>query len=297
MERVWGGRSLESFYGKCLPPVVPIGESWEIVDRPEAQSTVLGGPIRGMSLHELWINHRAEIFGDVADAPRFPILLKLLDAQEKLSLQVHPPPAIAAELKGEPKTEWWYIADATPAADIYVGLRKDSTRAAFAQAIADGTVEEHCHRIAVQTGDAIFLPSGRLHALGAGNLIVEVQQNSDTTYRVYDWGRAGTRKMHVAEALQCIDFEDRAPSLLPPEGESLVRHELFDVQKWALTHSRELVPPGQFAIGVCLSGVVECAGERFRAGEFFLVPAQLPDRAVRPGGEDVVLLRIIIPPR
>jgi mannose-6-phosphate isomerase len=112
MERVWGGRHLESLYRKRLPSAALIGESWEIVDRPEAQSVVHEGPLRGTTLHELWCKHRPEIFGKVADAPRFPILAKILDARQNLSLQVHPPREIASKLGGESKTELWYVAHA-----------------------------------------------------------------------------------------------------------------------------------------------------------------------------------------
>jgi mannose-6-phosphate isomerase len=298
MERVWGGRRLESLYGKRLPPAVRIGESWEIVDRPEAQSVVHDGFFRGQTLHALWTRHRKEVFGDAPDAPRFPILAKLLDAQENLSLQVHPPAAIAQELGGEPKSEFWYIADATPKAQIFAGLKKSSTRGAFVKALKQGKPDSHAHHIPVAPGDAIFLPSGRLHAVGAGNLIVEIQQNSDTTYRVYDWDRVkkgGTeRKMHIAEALQCIDFSDREPSLLKQEGESLVRHEAFEVEKWVLDEAREIAPRGNFAIAVCLTGALECAGSQFKPGDFFLVPAQMEDRVLRPAGENVSLLRVTI---
>jgi mannose-6-phosphate isomerase len=305
MERVWGGRRLESLYGKRLPPAVRIGESWEIVDRPEAQSVVHDGPLRGQTLHSLWTKHREEVFGNLPDAPsrigvsRFPILAKLLDAQENLSLQVHPPAAIAQELGGEPKSEFWYFADAAPKAEIFAGLKKSSTRGAFVKALKQGKADSHAHQISVATGDAIFLPSGRLHAVGAGNLIVEIQQNSDTTYRVYDWDRVkkgGTpRKMHIAEALQCIDFSDREPSLLKQEGELLVKHETFEVEKWHLPKEREIAPRGTFAIVVCLTGVLECAGLEFKPGDFFLVPATLDDRALRPKDENVSLLRVTIP--
>ena len=114
MERVWGGRRLESLFGKPLPAGARIGESWEIVDRTEAQSVVDAGPLQGRTLHDLWSTHRAEIFGNAPDGARFPLLIKLLDAQEKLSLQVHPPATVAAELGGEAKTEFWYIAEASP---------------------------------------------------------------------------------------------------------------------------------------------------------------------------------------
>jgi mannose-6-phosphate isomerase len=299
MERVWGGRRLESLYGKRLPPAVRIGESWEIVDRPEAQSVVHDGPFRGLTLHALWRKHREQIFGTVPDAPRFPILAKLLDAQENLSLQVHPPAAIAQELGGEPKSEFWYIADAAPKAEVFAGLKKGSTRSAFVKAVKQGKPDSHAHQIFVAPGDAIFLPSGRLHAVGAGNLIVEIQQNSDTTYRVYDWDRVKKggvpRKMHIAEALQCIDFSDREPSLLKQEGELLVRHSFFEVEKWLLRKEREIAPRGSFAIVVCLTGALECAGVTFKPGDFFVVPAQLEDRVLRSKDENVSLLRVTIP--
>ena len=299
MERVWGGRRLESLYGKRLPPAVRIGESWEMVDRPEAQSVVHDGPFRGQTLHNLWKKHRNEIFGEAPEAPRFPILAKLLDAQENLSLQVHPPAAIAEELGAEPKSEFWYIADAAPKAEIFAGLKKSSTRGAFVKALKQGRPDSHAYQISVAAGDAIFLPSGRLHAVGAGNLIVEIQQNSDTTYRVYDWDRGkkggAARKMHVAEALQCIDFGDREPSLLKQASELLVSNSLFAIEKWLLRGEREIAPSGSFAIVVCLTGELECAGLRFKPGDFFLVPAQLEDRVLRPAGENVSLLRVTIP--
>ncbi|MEN3367936.1 MAG: mannose-6-phosphate isomerase [Verrucomicrobiota bacterium] len=299
MERVWGGRRLESLYGKHLPSDALIGESWEIVDRPEAQSVVHKGPFRGKTLHHLWSAEREMVFGKVPDAPRFPILLKLLDAQENLSLQVHPPAALATELGGESKSELWYVADAAPKARLFAGVKKGSTCEVFQKALEKGKVEDHIHALDVVTGDAIFLPSGRLHALGAGNLIVEIQENSDTTYRVYDWGRLkkgrARRPMHVAKALRCIDFNDWEPPLLKPEGESLVRHKLFEIDKWLLSNGREIAGAGRFAIVVCLTGKLECAGRRFKPGDSFLVPAQLADRQIRPLGEDVSLLRVMMP--
>ena len=139
MERVWGGRRLESEFGKKLPTQKPIGESWEIADRPEAQSIVRNGTLRGKPLHELWSQDRDEIFGHVPDAPRFPLLLKVLDAHDKLSLQVHPPQEIASTLGGEPKTEFWYVAAADPGAELYLGFREAITRKQFEKALRDGT--------------------------------------------------------------------------------------------------------------------------------------------------------------
>jgi mannose-6-phosphate isomerase len=304
MERVWGGRRLESLYGKHLPSAAVIGESWEIVDRPEAQSVVHEGPLRGQTLHQLWCNQREAIFGTVpgpsrTGTSRFPILAKLLDAQENLSLQVHPPAALAKKLGGESKSELWYVADAAPKARIYAGLKKGTTRAVFEKALEQGKVEQHLHSLEVAAGDAIFLPSGRLHALGAGSLLVEIQENSDTTYRVFDWNRAkkrgAPRKMHIPQAMQCIDFDDSEPALLKPAGELLVRHAAFEIDKWSLSVEREVVPPGRFALVVCLTGELACAGRQFKAGDFFLVPAQLEDRAVQPIGGNVSLLRVTMP--
>lgn len=294
MERVWGGRRLESLFGKRLPPGARIGESWEIVDRPEAQSVVHEGRLRGATLHDLWINRRAEVFGDVADAPRFPILIKLLDAQEKLSVQVHPPQDAAQELGGETKSEFWYIVEAGAAAELYAGLQSDSSRREFAHAIAAGTVAEHVHRISVTAGDCMFLPSGRVHAIGAGNVILEVQQNSDTTYRVFDWNR-GERELHIEESLRCIDFEDIEPSLSKPEGELLVRHELFHVEKWQLGNARLVSGRNRFAIICCIAGGIRCGDVPLTPGNFALVPACLGEVAAEPVSGDSELLRVTVP--
>src|SRR6266567_5884533 len=168
-ERVWGGRNLERLYQKPLPPTVPIGESWEISDRPGDVSVIAEGPLAGKNLHWLMEHHGPGLLGEArAQHARFPLLLKILDAQQKLSLQVHPPPDKAAELGGEPKTEMWYIADAAPGAELYVGLKRGVTRAQFERKIKAGTVAECFHRVTVKPGDAMFLPSGRVHALGGG---------------------------------------------------------------------------------------------------------------------------------
>ena len=298
-ERIWGGRNLAALFGRRLPANKRIGESWEIVDRPEAQSIVREGPLAGRSLHDLWVNFRGELFGEVRDAPRFPLLIKLLDAQEKLSLQVHPPQEIAESLGGEAKTEFWYIAAAEPNAEIFVGLRKSMTRDQFEDALHSGTVADCVHAIRMKNGDAMFLPSGRFHAIGAGNLLVEVQQNSDTTYRVFDWNRVDDqgegRQLHLEEALQCIDFNDVAPEPITPSGELLVRHEPFEVQKWSLDSKRAIAPLGQFAIVLCLTGALQCAGVDFTPGDFLLVPASLQDRSIYPRGEGTSLLRVTIP--
>ncbi|MDQ6656558.1 MAG: class I mannose-6-phosphate isomerase [Verrucomicrobiota bacterium] len=296
MERIWGGRRLEALFGKRLPPGVAIGESWELVDRAEAQSIVAAGPWRGRSLHELWLQHRAEVFGEMADAPRFPLFIKLLDASEKLSVQVHPPPHAAEELGGEPKSEFWYVAEAAPAAELYVGLKKGSSRAALAQALESGTVEEHLHRLPVRAGDAMFLPSGRMHAIGACNLIVEIQQNSDTTYRVFDWNRTDTggapRDLHIDESMQSIDFEDFEPELVSPAGEVLLAHDLFCIERWNLEQPRHIAERGTFGVVMCLTGEAECAEVRLKAGELLLLPADAAHRVLRPRVDGTSVLRV-----
>jgi mannose-6-phosphate isomerase len=299
MERIWGGHRLASQFGKRTPPTATIGESWEIVDRPEAQSVVRNGPFRDRTLHELWTHDRQLIFGNVSDAPRFPLLIKLLDAHDQLSLQVHPPEKVAAKLGGEPKTEFWYVASAIPGAKLHVGLKHAATRKQFEEAVRAGTVAALVHSVDVKTGDAIFLPAGRFHGIGGGNVLVEIQQNSDTTYRVYDWDRVDhsgrPRQLHVEQALESIDFSDVAPGLTKPEGELLVGNELFEIQKWNLAAPRIVAPSGQFAIVCCLTGLVRCADVDLRPGEFALVPASLQDRQVSSREDGTTLLRITIP--
>ena len=299
MDRVWGGRRLESQFGKRLPTHGRIGESWEVVDRPEAQSVVHNEPLRGKTLNELWTGYRGEVFGDgLPDSPRFPLLFKLLDAQERLSVQVHPPANVAPGLNGEPKTEMWYILDNYGDGDIFAGLRAGVTRDAFEHALHSGSVQQTIHRIPVRPGDCIFIPSGRIHAIGAGNVIVEVQQSSDTTYRVFDWNRLGLdgkmRQLHIDESLKSIDFTDFEPTLQTADGETLVDCPFFHVEKWDLAQPRQAAPAGDWAIFTVLGGAVKSGGLEFRPGEFFLIPAALEDRLLEPTAGATSVLRTTI---
>lgn len=250
MERVWGGRNLESFLGRKLPADRVIGESWEIVDREEAQSRVESGT---MTLRELIASDPEGIMGPGWPAERaFPILVKWLDCQERLSLQVHPPAGVAPALGGEPKTENWYIAKSAPGAGLLVGLVAGVTRAQFEKALQDQTLETCVHRCEVSAGDSILVESGRIHAIDAGNVILEIQQNSDTTYRVYDWGRVGLdgkpREMHVEQSMRSIDFEDFEPEVLrcSETDAELAACSEFRIRKWVLTSEQsELQLPAQ----------------------------------------------------
>jgi mannose-6-phosphate isomerase len=302
MERIWGGRRLESVFGKKLPPQRRIGESWEIVDRVEAQSVVRQGPWRGKTLHELWMEHRAEIFGrDLPDTPRFPLLIKLLDASEKLSLQVHPPEAVASSLGGEAKTEFWYFAACEPGAEIFAGLRSGVERDHFVRAIRQGSVADLVHRVQVRTGDGFFVPSGRLHGIGPGNLIVEIQQNSDTTYRVFDWERTDEngemRTLHLEKSMRSIRFDDCEPQFSPLSDEGLIDCPYFVVEKWDLTTERRAFDRDRFAIFFCSSGAAELDGLRFKPGDFWLVPASARKTMVRPMQGGTNLLRVTLPNR
>lgn len=215
-ERVWGGTTLKEVFNRPLGGSEHVGESWEIVDRKEAQSVVERGSCAGLTLREVIEKHAPEVMGPSYSKNRpFPILVKWLDCKERLSLQVHPPASIAASLKGEPKTENWYIASTTSNAQLIVGLKKGVTKAQFEAALESNTLEACVHKFPVAAGDSILVHSGEVHAIDAGNLILEIQQNSDTTYRVYDWGRVGLdgkpRSLHVQESLASIDWNHFEP--------------------------------------------------------------------------------------
>ncbi len=262
IHRIWGGRKLETFYHRELPdPTTAYGEAWEIVDRENAQSIVNEGIYAGKSLHDLWSHHRSEIFGEhLPESERFPILIKILDCSSTLSIQVHPPENIAKQLGGEPKTEMWFIANAQPGAKLHVGLKRGVTRESFEQAITDGTVAELVHSITPKEGDSLFIESGRLHAIGGGFLIHEIQQNSDDTYRVFDWNRVDTngkaRDLHVEQSLACIDFNDIEPQLETPEGNTLVSCPYFITTLHHLKEGESIANPqaDRFSMITIISG-------------------------------------------
>jgi mannose-6-phosphate isomerase len=301
MERVWGGRELERVYGRTLPdPSKPFGEAWEIVDREGEQSIVDEGPHHGSTLHDLWTHHREEIFGEgFHHHPRFPILIKILDARDDLSIQVHPPVHLAESLGGEPKTEMWFIADCEPGAKLYVGMKSGITREAFEKSITDGTVADCVHAITPAPGDSIFIPSGRLHAIGAGFLIHEIQQNSDTTYRVFDWNRLGLdgnpRELHVGESLASIDFRDFGPTMDVPQGDNLASCEYFKTDRKQLEIGQSITNPrdDQFSIICVVEGQLESdGGRRFEKGRFILLPR---DGAPLVALDDTTLLQVTLP--
>jgi mannose-6-phosphate isomerase len=296
-QRVWGGRSLERLYGKRLPPAVNIGESWEISDRDDDQSVIANGPFAGRTLGWLMSEHGADVLGSSTPAPgnRFPLLCKILDARERLSLQVHPRTGI--DPSGEPKTEMWYIAAAEAGAELFVGLRRGTTKKSFEEAIRDRRVAECFHRIDVRVGDVMFLPSGRVHGIGAGLVIFEIQQNSDTTYRVHDWDRVGAdgkpRELHIDQSLANIDFDDVAPSLVAGETRDreagstrpLVRDPLFSADLVESIQRNDVhVEPGLARVIAVVRGRILVQGGGVDAdlepGGFCLLPASTPDARI-----------------
>ncbi len=301
MERVWGGRTLETAYNRELPKSeAPYGESWEIVDREQEQSFVQAGIHAGKSMHQLWMDHREEVFGlGFPDHPRFPLLIKVLDARDDLSIQVHPPAGLATTLGGEPKTEMWYIADCNPAAKLFVGLKLGTSRADFEKSIADGTVADLVHAITPQCGESIFIASGRLHAIGAGFLIHEIQQNSDTTYRVFDWNRLGldgkARELHIAESLASIDFRDFAPTMDIPCRNTLAECEFFKTDKISLEPGQIISNPTKerFSILSIIEGtLMSDNGHHFHKGQFMLIPR---NGSPLTATENAIVLQVTIP--
>jgi mannose-6-phosphate isomerase len=212
--------------------------------------------------------------------------MKILDACDDLSIQVHPPADIAPELGGEPKTEMWVVVHAEPGARIYAGLRGGITREDFEQLIANGTVAEGVQVLEPKAGDCLFIPSGLIHAIGAGLVIYEIQQNSDTTYRVFDWNRVGLdgqpRALHVQESLRSIDFTSPAPGFQQTDAQGrLVSCEFFEVRegRLAVGESAQLGQSGEHLCIALISGKLSAGSRTLRAGDFALVPAILSGSA------------------
>jgi mannose-6-phosphate isomerase len=337
LERVWGGNALEH-YGKSVPPGKRVGESWEISDRDDVQSVVSNGPDKGKTLRLQIEAHGAELLGtnclgrarspgtpnpaDTKPSPnpqstRFPLLVKLLDARERLSLQVHPPAAVAAKLKGDPKTEAWYVLEADQDAYLIAGFRRGVSAADFMRSLEgvknSKPIIDYVHRFQVLPGDAFFVPSGRLHAIDAGVVLVEIQQNSDTTYRVYDWGRVGLdgkpRQLHTRESLVCIDFKDYEPKKQRATVERrgvnglwrLVECEYFHVHRLDLANAwPDRCDGSTFHILTCISGALglvtpDGKEDRINVGEFILLPAALGFYTLTPLAENTRALKSYVP--
>lgn len=284
----WGGRKLETLFGKVLPDGLPCGESWEVVDLPGEQSLVAVGELANNSLSSLVETRPDELLGE---APllmgRFPVLFKLIDATQTLSVQVHPGQEAALRIGdgARPKTEAWYILQADPGAVLYLGLQEGAGRPELRQALQTGTVGDLLRQVPVRAGDFVYLPSGCLHAIGSGIVLAEIQQASDTTYRVFDWNRVGLdgqpRQLHVEAALESINFDLRGkPAHAGPlSGRPGIRCKQFAFERVALGAGSETpLEAGRPRIVCCIEGTGGVGGTgtdplTIRVGETCLVPA------------------------
>jgi len=316
LPKIWGGRSLERLFGRALPEGSRIGESWEITDLPEGVSNVAVGPEAGRSLHELVERWGERLVGSVPLVDgRFGLLIKFLDAEDVLSVQVHPDEEACRQIGGDArvKHEAWYIIEARGDAAIYAGLKSGVTRDQFAVAVTDGTVDRMLERITVRSGDCYYLPSGTVHALGAGVVVAEVQTPSDTTYRVFDWNRLGDdgkpRDLHVEQAMVCIHFGEPPPVQQPRRHASdpwttttrLVTCPRFAIDKIRAAEGFERrLEVDQMLIWMFLAGRgrFTTAGLdepiRVQAGQSVIVPAR-PDQTVFAAETDCTWLQATVP--
>ena len=292
-ERIWGGDTLRRVMGKNLPDGQPIGESWEISGVEGDISEVANGCLQGDNLQKLIDLYRGNLVGEHVFEKygrTFPILIKLIDAQDVLSIQVHPDDKLAGERHNSyGKTEMWYVIDAQPGACIYLGFNREVTRKTYLEAVENKTLASLLNKIEVKSGDAYFVPAGVIHALGKGLLIAEIQQTSDITYRVYDWDRldpsGAPRPLHTDLAVDAIDFgppqeynvtaSPRPNTPVPVTSSPYFTVNLIEIDGRL---ERDYSKFDSFVIYMCLSGEFEVHGaectEKLHLGESLLVPAE-----------------------
>ena len=296
-ERPWGVRDLRPIYTRIVKE--PIGESW----LTWGDSCIANGPLAGRTLGEIAHQYRRELVGTAAVfEDRFPLLVKFLFSAEKLSVQVHPDDAGARRV-GQPygKTECWYVLDARPGAQVAVGLKPRTTLAEFEASIYENRAEEFLNWIEVHAGDMLYLAAGTVHTIGGGMVLVETQQSSDITYRLYDYGRP--RELHIKDGIAAVKLDSRAGKVVRREGDDpnlLVQSAFFQVEKRKLSGVLEAtVSPKSPHIIVAIdgAGVVESAGMEpvtFAKGEAVVVPACVPQYSVRPQWE-LEIMRMSLP--
>jgi mannose-6-phosphate isomerase len=310
---IWGGRRLGTVLHKPIGNARDCAESWEISDYRDQVSVVRHGPLAGTAIREL-IRTRGEKLLGAAIAPRdeFPLLVKFIDAHQNLSVQVHPDDETGRRLAGDNgKTETWVIVDAEPGSVIYSGLKRGVGRDEFAAAIRSGEVEPLLHRLEPRAGQCILIESGTVHAIGAGVLLAEIQEMSDATFRIYDWGRVGTdgkpRPLHLNESMESIDFARGPVDPIVPEVESLAgggtREKLscsdyFALERLTLCRPAQVGQHDRFTILMGLEGRsdIEYGGEVFRLefGQTLLLPAALGPCEITPR-DDARVLTCVVP--
>ena len=236
VEIMWGGDQMSTCLGRTLPERdTPIAEAWEIADREGAESVVENGTLAGMSIRALLDEYGKSFVGDIyREGSRFPLLVKLIDAGKRLSLQVHPDEIACEKLSGaEPKTEMWYILNATDDAKIIAGVKHSCTQRKFLDTVGAENIEECLQIFKSVPGDGYYINAGTVHAIGEGNLLLEIQQNSNTTYRISDWGRVGLdgkpRELHIEEALQSINFADRSSPRITGASNCALHNRKFQI--------------------------------------------------------------------
>lgn len=312
--RIWGGRRLEEMLRKELPPDEPIGESWETSCRGDDNNVIRNGEMAGATLADVIKTHREALIGtSLPGEPDFPLLNKFIDANELLSVQVHPNEISAAEIEGaEAKTEAWYVIHADPGATLIKGLKADVTKELFEEAIHRNTIPETLNSIPVSSGDMVFVPAGCVHAMGKGLVICEIQQNSDTTFRVYDWGRVGQdgkpRQLHIEQALRSINFHDRSPDKVPPvttaRGNNtyayMVACPYFAVQVLTCREAAEESTGGRRFESLMIADgagkILTGNGDEtpVSLGDSVLMPACVGDYVIEPA-DHCVIIRIYVP--
>lgn len=303
----WGGTRLGTVLGKQLEDHQDVAESWEIVDHAEDQSIVTMGPSTGATLSELVKNRGHELFGEHSFA-QFPLLIKFLDANDRLSLQVHPndEQAKAYDPTENGKTEAWVILDTTSESRLWLGLKEGVRREQLSEAIRHQSIEDVIHTIVPQPGDCFFVPAGTVHAIGEGILLAEVQQSSDMTFRLHDWGRMGTdgkpRPIHIKQSLDCTDYQRGplnavTPKTLSTNGqlvEELVRCPYFGIERHTSSITSVIQPRGRFRIVMMIEGQGAYETENqitqdLKKGDTILIPASSPDVMLTSSDEAVWL--------
>ncbi len=308
---IWGGRKLSTVLGKPIGEGSQYAESWEISDHRSDVSRVAEGPLAGSTLRELADRHGEALFGRAVGArDQFPLLIKFIDAQQDLSVQVHPDDALGRTLVDDNgKTETWVIVHAEPGSKIHAGLRTGVNRDDMDRAIEAGTVEALIHSFPAVAGDCIFIPSGTVHAIGAGVVLAEVQQMSDATFRLHDWGRLGAdghpRPLHLDEALQAIDFSAGpvSPMTTTPEPiaggtrESLAKSAYFALERLVLDGPSTVGDPDRFTIVLGLGGEAEIRSDggsiTLGLGQTVLLPAAIGTCRVEPRGRTTLLTCVV----
>jgi len=311
---IWGGRRLGDRLGKPIGEETDYAESWELVDRADDQSTVQTGPLAGMTVTQVLSAFPSEVLGRHKEARKFPLLLKYLDCNRVLSVQVHPADEYALKMTKPDlgKTEAWYIVEAEPHSVIYAGLKPGVDRIALAEAIQNGETESVLHSFKPAAGQCVFIPAGTVHALGDGLLVAEVQQSSDTTFRLFDWNRVDAvgnpRPLHIRQSLEVTDYA-RGPihPQIPTPGvggwELLVDCEKFMLRRAQRNSSQESFKTGGDDSPVVLmvtSGRIILEGEGwepqfFAVGETVLLPANLGESTIRLVTQDANVLEINLP--